>query len=693
MKTWVNTIPYLFWGTLLANGLALSGKAQQSDTLLLREFEPLEVTASRIEGEDLNLPFSLSVIKKSQVSEGLPLIAADELLNYQPGILALNPTNFAQDLRISIRGFGARSAFGIRGIKIIVDGLPETTPDGQSQVDNLALGIIDEIEVIRGPASGLFGNASGGVININTEEAPDRFFAEARTLLGSFDLQQYQVKAGQSLGKFSYIIHGNHTKLNGFRRHSRVENNLMNGKFGYRLGKGSNLKFIVNHVNSPVAKDPGGVDIETALGDRRAPRDRNVEFDAGEQLHQTKVGLVYNGQFGENHRIIANTFYLTRTFANKLPFSFGGIVEIDRGFSGLGFSYQFNGKIGAADYRLKVGADYENQVDDRRRYNNNEGEQGQLVFDQEERFSSLGLYLLQNISLDKLFVHFGLRWDDLDLEARDNFFSDGDDSGQSGLDNLNPLFGITYKVSDALRVYGNYSSSFETPTLSELSANPSGRGGFNPSLRPQEANNYEVGIKGRLGKRLKYSATYFCINLENELVPFELEAFPGRTFFRNAGQSTRKGVELFANLLIAKGLVGTLSYTYSDFQYKNFEIAGVDLDGNFLPGIPKQLLTSAVRYVNKSGWYSTLQARFVGDIFLNDTNTSQDDSYLIINLRLGHRINIDNWRLTPFFGVNNLLDTNYNSNIRINAFGDRFFEPGPGVNIFGGVKVRFWKKK
>lgn len=661
----------------------------QSDTLLFQQIEPIEITVSRIEGEDLKIPMSLSIIKKAQFDYGQPLIAADEILNFSPGVFALNPTNFAQDLRVSIRGFGARAAFGIRGIKLLVDGLPETTPDGQSQVDNLDLGVVDQFEIIKGPASGLYGNASGGVINITTEEALDKLFLESRLLVGSYGLQQYQLKAGQRTGKFNYLVHGMHTKLDGYRAHSEVENNLFNGKFQYDLGNNSKLQLILNYVNSPQANDPGGINLEAVDTDRRQARDRNVLFSGGEEVNQTKIGLVYVGNFGGKHQLNARVYQVWREFGNRLPFEFGGIVAIDRSFNGLGFTYRFNTDLGNLNYILKVGMDLENQTDDRTRFRNLEGTRGAETFNQEESFSSLGAYILQEGQLDNFRFYAGLRYDDLRLEALDRFLSDGDDSGAIDLDNFNPMLGLSYNISDAFNIYANYSTSFETPTLSELSNNPDGGGGFNPDLEPQKAKNYELGIKGKSGKRLKYSLAIFHIDLEDELIPFELDLFPGRTFFRNAGKSSRTGVEVETNWLLAKGLIGQLAYTYSDFTFGESTLG--DLGGNQIPGLPKHLLSGSLRYLNLGGFYSVLQARHVGEIFLNDNNSQTDNAYTIVNLRFGYRFKFDGWNMEPFFGINNLLDTEYNSNIRINAFGGRFFEPGPEINIFGGVKVRLWK--
>ncbi|MEL7119872.1 MAG: TonB-dependent receptor [Bacteroidota bacterium] len=662
------------------------GSAQEtSDSLLIEEFKPLEVVATRINFQELTAPLSVAVLGKSQFQNGQPLLTVDEVLNYTPGLFVLNPLNFSQDLRISIRGFGSRSSFGIRGIKLIVDGLPETTPDGQSQVDNLDLGVLDNIEVIKGPASGLYGNASGGVININTEDTPDKFYLGSRIMVGSFGLQQYQLKTGYSLGKFSYLVNGSFTKMDGFRNNSELETTLLSGKFKYELDKKSDLTLIVNHVNSPVANDPGGVTQEIAENEPTSARIANEQFQSGEAITQSKIGLVYKVRLSNNHSLRARLFNINRDFSNRLPFENAGIVAFKRSFTGAGAAYHYSRSWPLAKYDFNFGIDWENQSDDRERYNNLLGNRGDLTFDQTESFTSTGVFLQNKFQYKNWVLQAGIRYDILNLEAEDRFLADGDDSGTIDQNSLNPFFGGSYLLSNNTTLYVSYSTSFETPTLNELSNNPIG-GGFNEMLNPQRASNYEIGIKG-LQKKLKYSLTYFHIDLRDELIPFEIEMFPGRTFFRNSGRSSRDGIEAAMSLKLRTNLVASLAYTYSDFIFNDFDGNASSVVGNQIPGIPKHLLATSLRLIQSEGFHGAIQARLVGDVFTNDANTVSDDAYLLVNTSFGYRLKTGNVFLEPFFGIRNLLNTRYNSNIRINAFGSRFFEPGPDINFYTGIKI------
>lgn len=663
----------------------------KQDTLDAKTLAPVTINASRLTSNDQQSALAVSVLDRAFIQDGQQQISLHESIETIPGVFSLNAENFAQDLRVAIRGFGARAAFGIRGIKVLVDGIPESTPDGQAQVDNLDMGIVERMEVIRGPASGLYGNASGGVIHIQTEQPIDPF-VEGRITLGSYGLQRYQLKAGQHLGKFQYLVYGTHTQSKGYRANSGMKNNLINGRFQFNPDSVSALRLFVNYINSPQADDPGGIQLAQAEEDPQQARDRNVSFQSGETVTQGRVALAYERKIGIAHQIQARAYYLTRDFANKLPFEFGGLVELDRTYFGGGANYLFNGQIGNAAYRLNLGIDIDNQTDERVRFNNLEGKKGDMTLNQAEKFANTGIFLVQELVLSPKFrINLGTRFDAIQMSADDNFLSDGDDSGKLNFQRFSPTVGLVFSPSGTAHIYSNVSSSFETPALSELSANPNGSGGFNESLNPQKALNYEIGLRGLLGQIVKYDLAIFRIDLENELVPYELAVYPGRTFYRNAGNSTRMGVELGASIYLARYLTANLSYTYSDFAYKNYETTNGVFDGNTLPAIPRHSTYTALTYRHSSGFMARAQARFVGKMYADDANATNIGAYTVINARLAYPFQLSNWLLEPFIGANNLTNESYNSNIRINAFGQRYYEPAAGFAVFGGVRVRVGK--
>ncbi|MFK7982944.1 MAG: TonB-dependent receptor family protein [Saprospiraceae bacterium] len=659
----------------------------QIDTSNIYDLVPVTVQATRFETEDIKSPLATTSLAKSFIQRGQNQLSVNESLDAIPGLFALNGNNFSQDLLVSIRCFWARAAFGIRGVKVLVDGIPESTPDGQAQVDNLDLGVIENIEVVRGPSSGLYGNASGGVISFTTQNPTANPFVEARVALGSYGLQQYQLKTGQQKGKFGYLLHGIHVNTDGYRENSGMKNTILNGKFNFQLTDKSNLQFLANYANSPQADDPGGINLAQAEEDRRSARDRNLSFMGGEEIVQSRFAFIYKNAIADNQQLEIKTWISNRDFANRLPFGFGGIVEFDRTFTGLNINYELhNDKVFGLPYRAKIGIDLQNQADDRMRFRNEDGVKGGMTLDQKEEFRSFGAFLIQELSFSEKFTAMlGTRFDGVRLKATDNFLSNGDQSGESTLNSFNPTFGLVYSASDAANIYGNISTNFETPTLNELSNNPSGVGGFNPELMPQEATNYEVGIKGIVNNKLRYELALFTINVKEEIVSFELEDFPDQDFFRNAGSTDRKGVEASLTYNLARGLNAFLNYTYSDFKYDSFR----SFDGNFLPGIPKHNTFFALNYSRNKGLFGSLQVRSIGELFAKDDNSVTVDGFTVVNLKLGYRHNLTKGHIEPFFGINNLLGTEYFDNVRVNAFGSRFYEPAPTANFYGGVKVFF----
>jgi len=531
----------------------------QKDTILPSiNIDAIEVLAPRIKQDLYRSPLAISRIKVNAIQKTKQQLSFQEYITNVPGLFSLNANNYAQDLRISIRGFGARAAFGIRGVKIIVDGIPETTPDGQGQLDNLNLGIIDNIEVIKGPASSLYGNASGGIININTLSSFNSNFIEAGLVFGSFNMQQYQLKTGINHRNTSYIFQGNYTKSDGYRVQSGVRSTNLNARVLHRFSKYSKLRFQLNYTDSPIADDPGGINLAAVEADRLQARDRNVLFKTGEAISQFKVGTNFSHLFKNGNEFESYTFYSNRDFNGKLPFEFGGLIELNRNYFGQGSSFNWKQKIKTnqgeniiGGNQLKIGYDIARQGDDRQRFRNLEGVKGDQTLDQLESFSNVAFYILDNLSLDRLVISAGLRYDWNQLEAEDNLLSNGDGSGSINLSAFNPSIGLNYKIRNSLHVYTSFRTSFETPSLSELSDNPLDESGFNTSLKPQEANNIEIGLKGKFQDRFQFDLTWFYIKTKNELVPFELEAFPDREFFRNAGETSRNGLEVNSTFFIS----------------------------------------------------------------------------------------------------------------------------------------------
>ena len=662
----------------------------QDDSATADGLEEIVVQATRMSRPLDSVPAAISVVNQAQIQLGRQQLGLDEALNRVPGVFMQNRYNFAQDLRVSIRGFGARSAFGIRGVKILVDGIPETLPDGQGQVDSIDLGAAQQIEVLRGPSSSYYGNASGGVISVTSERGPETPFANLRFSAGEYGAQKFQAKTGGQTERVNYFVSFSDSQIDGYREHSETENTQLSGRLEFDLGDRGSLLAVANYTDQPVSNDPGGINIAQAQADPRSARDRNLSFDGGEALEQTRLGFVYTLPVGEGSELQVRNYYVSRDFNNRLPFFGGGAVDLQRFFAGGGISYTQQGNLGGRPNRVVVGLDFDDQDDHRRRFNNDMGVLGALSLDQDEHVTSTGLFIQDELSIsENVRLSFGVRFDQVEFDVGDRFLGNGDDSGVRKLDDVSPMIGLLANLSPDVTIYGTYSTSFETPTTTEF-ANPSGAGGFNPLLEPQAATNLEVGLRGGAGSRTRYELAIFDIGVEEELIPYEIPSSPGRDFFANAGRSNRTGLEATLSSQPTDRIGITLSYTYADFTFADFlDDNGNDYSGNRIPGTVEQLVFAELSYRHPAGWFGALDALHVGDQFANNANSVADGAYTLSNLRLGFDANRGGATFSPFVGVNNLFDQSYNSNIRLNAFGRRYYEPGPGRNIYAGVAVNF----
>ncbi|MEX2517169.1 MAG: TonB-dependent receptor [Gammaproteobacteria bacterium] len=655
----------------------------------------ITVTSPRVDTVTTKVPTAISVVDKDDIQLGRQQLGLDESLNRIPGVFMLNRYNFSQDLRVAIRGFGARSDFGIRGIKIIADGIPQTLPDGQGGIDAIDLASAERIEVIRGPASSLYGTASGGVINIVTEEGPEEPFVEGRYSYGSYDFQKYNLKAGGQKDKLNYLVNIGRYEIDGYRGNSQTESVLANVKFRYDIDATSDLTTIVNILDSPLAQDPGGLTLAQVQQDRRQAAPNALLFDAGESITQQQIGFVYRKEFSDRHEIRLRNYYVWRDFENKLPIGIGGFLNIPRGqvafqrfFVGGGGQYTYNGDRN----RLTVGFDIENQDDDRQNFINFAGgRQGPLSLNQNENVSSLGFFAQNEFFVtDKLTLTTGIRYDEVEFDVTDKFFADGNQSGTVKFDEVSPMVGLLYSPIQEVNLYGNVSTSFETPSTTEF-GNPAGVGGFNQNLDALTATNYEIGVKGVVPQwwALSYDAAIFMIDGENELVPQDID----QNFFITAGETERKGFELALSANPLPGLTTSFSYTYSDFEYKSFQPIinnnQLNFNGNNLPGIPEHFGFFEVAYNHPSGFYGVWDTLLVGSLFAENANAVEVAGYGVSNIRFGYTKNIGNVEISPFVGINNVFDKQYFSNIRINDNFQRFFEPGPELNAYAGLSARY----
>ncbi|MEM6641346.1 MAG: TonB-dependent receptor [Bacteroidota bacterium] len=664
--------------TCLITVVAVFAQKQTKD-LEPTDLDEVTIIAPRFKAEQ-SAPYAITKLDSLLLAQPVQQLSIKEQLLMIPGVFVQNAYNFAQDPRISIRGFGANAAFGIRGIKLLVDGIPETTPDGTGQLDNLNLDQIGDIQVIRDANSSLYGNASGGVIQVQSRKV-DRDFISSQSTIGSYGFYSQSVSAG--LKRKSTTYQGNFRIFGseGYRDQSAFQQ--INARFAtqHKLSERTKASLIVEYIDSPIAEDAGAVDLAQSEEAPSSARIQNIDFNAGEAIQQWKVGTSFETTLKTNYHLHGYAFYNRRNFFGRLPFSDGGIVDLDRDYFGVGSSL----KLISGVHSIQVGYDLLNQIDDRTRYDNLMGSTGVLTFNQEESFLNFGAYIQDEVAWHQWVFSAGLRFDANRLRVKDRFLNDENDSGSTHLQNWNYQIGISRDLFNSLFVFVNHSTSFETPTLQQLSSRPDNRGGF-ADLDAASTRNYEVGGKWSK-KRFTAEIVAFLTNTRKELVAFEVAEFPGRDFFQNTGATTRKGIEMSSSYRTSVlSIFG--SYTLSSFTFKDFQVNNTELQGLNLPGTPSHFGSINISYSPADRITFSIPAQLVGPLFADNQNSTEVTGYHNIDLLVNYRLKVNNLEFTPFTGVRNLTNQRYFDNVRINGFGQRFYEAAPGINFYGGIRIQ-----
>lgn len=646
---------------------------QTNDTIVLDE---VSVKILRESNKEQKSIYSISKIDLNLKQKYLRQYNLSEYLNYVPGVFSMNSNNYAQDERISIRGFGSRANFGVRGIKIYVDGLPETFVDGQSQLDNINLEIINQLEVLRGVNSSLYGNSSGGIISISTIDFFEKDFIKTNLSAGSFESLKLNLTSGIDLKRGKIIFHLNRSSSDGFRENSKFLNHNFNFKYLRKFEKGD-IKIIANILDSPYAKDPGGLTLSEVESKRNQARKLNVDFDSGEKVNQFKIGLLLNkeiGQFTLNNKL----FFNNRLFFGKLPYTIGGIVDLKKNFWGYNFNINTEKII-----EHNLGLEINIQNDERIRFNNVNGSKGDLVMNQDEKFNNFSTYYSNSFKTGKFTFNTSLRFDN-NIVKYDDFINIK--NGSIKLNSTSFSSNINYIIDNSNEIFVNYSNGFETPTLNEFSSNIS-NAGFNENLDSSKYNNYEIGFSNFNSLyNLNYRIIYFKSYSKNEIVSYQLEDFPDQNFYRNSGKTSRSGIESEINLKVNQKLKLSLISTIGDYKFIKYEINGQDLSNNRIAGIPKNQHVFNLNYSLTKKINLILDLKMFGNMYADNSNKTIINDYKKIDLTVLKDFNVSNKKLNGFISIYNLTNIKYFDNIRINAFGSRHYEPAPGLNFMLGIR-------
>jgi len=670
----------------------------QEDSVSTR-LDPVIVTVTRGTGRSvLSSPFALTITRPDSTRPGQRHAAIDESLALVPGLSATNRNNPSQDPRLSIRGFGARSAFGVRGVRVLRDGMPLTLPDGQTPLDYLSLESVGHIEVMRGSASALYGNASGGVVDIRTATpSTASISAEGRQWLGSDDYTRSVLAMSGRSGGLSYIGDLSHSSSDGTRVHSRQRSTSGFGRAALTTATG-NYALTLLALRNPLSQNPGALTLAEMRDDPRAADPLSLRRRASKAVNQIQIGASAEQRLGRGD-LTAYGFGGSRSLDNPLTFA---VVEIGRHSYGAGASLRHPAVLAGMRHRFAAGADVQAQNDLRRNHAqcadtvtpstptstcpDISSARGIVTLDQRELVSSVGIYMTDEIELTRqLSLTAGVRADRVRFEVEDRLVSEAnpDDSGNRTLASVSPIAGMVMRLTRISSVYGNISSAFETPTATELGNQPDGSAGINPDLNAQKSLTLEIGWKGFSGDFLSYDLALFSTRVRDELVPFEIPGSNGRRYFRNAGRTVRRGAE--AGLSAEYGSMSMIvAYNYSRFRFREFVVGTADYSGNLIPGLPTHRAQGALTISGVNG-FAGIETELAGSGFVDDANNLRAPGYSVFHLRAGLNPMRSNPRLTVTVGAQNILNRRYASSIAVNAARERFFEPASVRSFFVGL--------
>jgi iron complex outermembrane receptor protein len=683
--------------------------AQQPDTLPLdttRVGKLPEITVTRAPQPLEKVPYAVGVLDREDFQRGQQTVGIDEALNNLPGVVVMNRYNYSLDQRISIRGFGSRSNFGVRGLKILLDGVPQTLPDGQSQLTNVEFADIDRAEVLRGASSSLYGNASGGVISLRTERAAPGPFAERVRVNGGGGkspddgFYKWQSWTSARSGNVSGTLSLSQFKADGFRQHSAAEFRQLNAGVDYAASGSSIATLRLSLADNPEAQNPGALTQTEYVANPDSAAASNIlrGADKDAQQHQLALGIRHVDAGGNEYE--GTVFGLLRYLKNPLaapppppvtPTS-GTYVDIDRAVGGLRGSMSRALGSGGSSPRLTAGVDAQLLRDDRSNFRSDGGvPTSDVLLDQREKVSELGPFAqLQWAVGPQLLLSVGGRYDWVHFGLTDHLLTDGDDSGSQTMAAASGNVGLSWSVNDQFVPYVNVSTSFETPTTTELVNKPDGTGGFNPDLGPQRAVNYEIGARGQPSPKVSYSVALFLGRISDAIV--QQAEIGGRAFFANAGKTHNDGAEVGLSITPVNGLTLSGAYTYAHYRFADYVLAdGSDLSGNRLPGVPEHFWRLGLRTALPYDLYLDADHTLSSSVLADDKNTIWVDAWGagVTNLRLGWNGRSGQMEIAPFLGVNNLWDRRYIGSVTLNGAFGRVLEPSPRRVIYLGTEIGF----
>ena len=688
------------WSSKPAFALAVSALCHSwvySQTLA-----PVVVSASRSEQRSFDAPAAILSIDRDTIEGAGPQVNLSESLNRVPGLTVLNRQNYAQDLQLSIRGFGARSAFGIRGIRILVDGIPATTPDGQGQGSSISLTSTERLEVLRGPLAQLYGNSAGGVIQAFTRSAPEQPELGAQVYAGSFGMRRNDLQYAGRVGNYGLVADYGEFDTDGYRANSKTERRQFNGKLSFSPSEGTSVNVVFNRFDMPLAQDPIGLTAAQMLANPAQAGSNAISRGVRKSVLQNQLGTSLVQTIDAGRSVTARFYYGTREnlqYQTGLAASTGAWVGLDRTYYGTGLQYNEQSKIGDTPVTWVLGYEFDRSRETRQGGVAALGEKISTVRNEVNQAGNSDLFVQATALLsEQLSVVAGVRYSTVHFASRDHYLRDGDGSGAIGYRAGSPVLGLTYHAADSLNLYANYGKGFETPTLAEIAYSGAGAPAFNTSLNASRSQHYELGSKWLPNPQSRLDFSLFRIASRDELVVASSSG--GNSTFKNAPGTTRSGWELSGNTLLTPHTRATLAASRIDASYSRaFTSGGVGVaSGNRMPGIPQSFVYAELLWAGLKmdvggkkdaglGSQAGFEITRAGRLYANDTNTAFADGYTTLNAKFSHGWEIGPGSLTVYARIDNLADKHYAGSVIVNQAASQFYEPAPGRNWTVGLRM------
>ena len=674
----------------------------------------VQVNASRLDMPPLDVPAALSVVKVAPAEVGNPGVNLSEMLVGVPGILARDRQNYAQDEQISIRGFGSRSTFGVRSIRLYVDGVPATLPDGQGQVSHFDFDVADRVEVLRGPYSVLYGNAAGGVVQLWSAPGTATPQTTLGVYAGSNDSFRYLADTRGTVGAMDYNVAASQFLSGGYRDHSRVNRQTAHARLGFDLGQGQTLTLVMNHLDQPVAQDPMGLTKVQLQADPRQASPAAEQFDTRKSTRQDQLGLIYERPSGDDGQWRAMVYYGQReitqyqsipvaTQAN--PLQPGGVVQPDTRYGGADVRWTHRGDWLGGDYEFVIGGGGDYQRQHRLGYENFVGDtlgvKGALRRDEDDNVNNVDAYA-------QWYWHFapawalmlGLRHDDVRFSEHDYYVtpSNPDDSGNVNYAATTPVAALQWRPGDKLRLYASYGEGFETPSYNELGYRSDGEPGLAFNLRPARSRNVELGAKWQATQALAFNAALFRADTRDELAIDT--SVNGRTTYRNVPKARRQGVELSMDGDIAPSWHLIAGYTHLQAQFRSSFLTCTATPcatpnvpvraGSRMPGVPEDYGSLLLRHGGAARWSQGITLTAAAPTTANDFGTARAAGYVVADADVTYTFPLGQATSVQLSArVNNLADHQYVGSVIVNDGNGRYYEPAPGRTWMFGARLVF----